>query len=245
MTSNAERDQVTIILPTLNEIEGMKWFMPRLKKEWVDEVIVADGGSTDGTLEYCRQNGYTVFVQSGKGLPNAQEEALARSTKGIIVMSTPDGNSLPELIPSMVAKIRQGYDMVIASRYLGEAKSEDDDMVTAFGNWMFTRLINLFFGGRYTDSLVGHRAYRREAVVRMGLPELTRGGWINRKFPRMNSWESGASIRAAKLRLKVGEIPGDEPKRIGGARKMSVIKNGLGALTQIIQEVWIGKRFLR
>ena len=52
-----------------------------------------------------------------------------------------------------------------------------------------------------------------------------------------DSWETGSSIRAAKLKLKVGEIPGDEPLRIGGRRKMSIIKNGLGIIFQMISEL--------
>lgn len=44
--------------------------------------------------------------------------------------------------------------MVIASRYLGAAKSEDDDFVTAFGNWLFTGTVNWLHGGHYTDAMV-------------------------------------------------------------------------------------------
>lgn len=237
-------DYVTVILPTFNEINGMKWFMPRLKKEWYDELIVADGGSTDGTLEYCRESGYFVFVQSGKGLPKAYEEAYdMMKGAGVIVILTPDGNSLPELIPRLVAKIREGYDMAIASRYLGDAKSEDDDVMTAFGNWMFTRSINFLFGGRYTDTLVGCRAFRKEAMDKMRLRYISQVSWLSKRFPRMNSWEAGASMRAAKLKLKVAEIPGDEPKRIGGVRKMSIVKSGFGTLFQIIQELMIGNHY--
>ena len=52
----------------------------------------------------------------------------------------------------------------------------------------------------------------------------------------MNSWETGSSIRAAKLQLKVTEIPGDEPERIGGVRKLSISRNGLGVVLQILFE---------
>jgi glycosyltransferase involved in cell wall biosynthesis len=239
------RDYVTVLIPTFNEINGMKWFMPRLKREWYDELIVADAGSTDGTLEYCRENGYPVFVQSGKGLPNAYEEAYGMlKSEGIVVTLSPDGNSLPELIPLLTAKIREGYDMAIASRYLGDAKSEDDDAMTAFGNWMFTRLINFLFGGHYTDTLVAIRAYRKEAIDRMRLRDIIRTSWLSKRCSLMNSWETGSSIRAAKLKLKVAEIPGDEPKRIGGERKMTVVKNGLGTLFQVLQEKVIGQRFI-
>ena len=236
-----ENEQVSLIVPTMNEIDGLKWFMPRLKKEWYDEMIIADGGSTDGTVEYCRENGYPLLIQTGKGLPNAYDEAYRRVTKGIVVTITPDGNSLPELIPDLVSKIREGYDMVIASRYLGKAKSYDDDLFTGFGNSMFTGMINVLFHADYTDTLVGLRAYRREAMEKMFLPDQHLQGWLKKRFCLMNSWETGSSIRAAKLGLKVTSIPGDEPKRIGGVRKLSIIRNGLGVVLQILHELIIGR----
>ena len=52
----------------------------------------------------------------------------------------------------------------------------------------------------------------------------------------MNSWETGSSIRAARLRLKVTEIPGDEPAHIGGERKLSIIRNGFGTVFQILYD---------
>lgn len=240
-----EKDlKVTIIIPTLDEIEGMKWFMPRIKKEWYDELIIVDGGSTDGTVEYCRENDYPIFIQSKKGYARALDEAFRRSTKDIIVTTTADGSSLPELIPGLIAKIREGYDMVIASRYLGPAKSLDDDIFTSFGNRMFTAMINSLFGGRYTDTLVALRAYRRGAVNRMFLYDQDKQFWLKKIFLEMNSWETASSIRAAEFKLKVYELPGDEPKRIGGKRKLSIVKNGLGTLFQILHEFITGCSFL-
>lgn len=230
--------QVTIIIPTLNEIEGMKWFMPQLKKEWYDEIIVVDGGSTDGTVEYCRENGYPVFIQSKKGYANAFDEAFLRSTKDIIVAVTPDGNSVPGFIPKLAQKIQDGYDMAVASRYFGSAKSYDDDLATRLGNRVFTSLINLLFNAHYTDTLVGFRALRREAIHKMHLYDQNKQCFLRKMFPgiEMNSPDPGSGIRAAKLKLKVAEIPADEPKRIGGKRKLSIIKGGFGVLIQILYE---------
>mgnify|MGYP001585093886 FL=1 len=217
--------KTTLFIPTLNEIDGMKTIMPRVKKQWVDEILVLDGGSTDGTVEYARSRGYRVAMQKSKGITNAYREALAVARGDYIIAFSPDGNSVPEVIPKLVKKIKEGYDMVIASRYKGGAKSDDDDLVTAFGNWMFTKIINICFGGNYTDSLVMFRAFRKDIVqkIPIGIP---RAGL-----------EPILSIRCAKLKLKVAEIPASEPKRIGSARKMNPLLNGLDVLRLIFMEL--------
>jgi len=45
---------VTLLIPTLNEVNGMKEIMPKIKKEWCDQILIVDGQSTDGTVEYAR-----------------------------------------------------------------------------------------------------------------------------------------------------------------------------------------------
>ncbi len=217
--------KTTLFVPTLNEIDGMKAIMPHVKKQWVDEILVLDGGSTDGTVEYAKQQGYRVVMQKSKGITNAYREALKIAEGDFIVAFSPDGNSLPEVIPQLVRKIKEGYDMVIASRYKGNAKSDDDDPVTAFGNWMFTTLINICFGGKYTDSLVMLRAFKKDIVKELHI-DVPRAGL-----------EPILSIRCAKQKLKVAEIPASEPKRIGGKRKMNPLLNGLDIFRLIFAEL--------
>lgn len=55
--------KVTLLIPTLNEIDGMRAIMPLIKKEWCDQIIILDGKSTDGTIEYAKKQGYFVYVQ--------------------------------------------------------------------------------------------------------------------------------------------------------------------------------------
>lgn len=217
--------KTTLFIPTLNEIDGMKVIMPKVKKQWVDEVLVLDGGSTDGTIEYAKQKGYRIVMQKSKGITKAYQEALKVAKGDIIVAFSPDGNSLPEAIPALVKKMNEGYDMVIASRYKKGAKSEDDDPITAFGNWMFTTMINICFGGHYTDSLVMLRAFKKDIVTKLHI-DVPRAGM-----------EPILSIRCAKEKLKVTEIPASEPKRIGGIRKMNPLLNGLDILRLIFAEL--------
>ena len=231
----------TLLVMTLNELEGMKTIMPRVRPEWCDQIIVVDGGSTDGTIEWARAHGYTVYVQKRRGFRHAYTEVWPMITGDVVLTFSPDGNSIAELIPDILAKMREGYDMVIASRYLGPAKSEDDDIVTGFGNWLFTNTVNLLHGGRYTDAMVIFRAYRRSLPEELDLDKDEGYALAERLFRTNISWEPLLSVRAAKRKLRVGEIPGDEPPRIGGERKLKVLKWGAAYYFQFVREVFCWK----
>ncbi len=208
------RPTTTLLLPTLNEIEAVRVIVPQIEPGWVDEVIVIDGGSTDGTVEFMRKSEFHIHSQTGRGYGQGMLQGLRLAKGDIVVEFTPDGNSLPHDIPRIIDKISEGYDLVVGSRYLGEARSDDDDWLTSLGNRLFTGIVNLLFGARYTDVLVGFRAFRRDKALMLALDA-----------PGL-SWPCQTSIRFARAGLRVGEIPAREPARIGGVRKMRPFKTG-------------------
>jgi glycosyltransferase involved in cell wall biosynthesis len=214
----------------------MKAIMHRVDRAWVDQILILDGGSTDGTIQWARDNGYSVYVQKKPGIRQAYMEALPLLDSDVVLTFSPDGNSIPELIPALVAKINEGYDMVIASRYLWPARSEDDDFLTAFGNWFFTRTVNLLHGGRYTDAMVIYRAYRKQLVRDLELDQERWHHWPERLFGCRISWEPMLSARAARRGLRICEIPGAEPPRIGGERKLRIWRWGAAYYYQFIRD---------
>jgi glycosyltransferase involved in cell wall biosynthesis len=235
------RPSVTLLVPTLNEIDGMKVIMPQVEQGWCDQILVVDGRSTDGTAEWARAQGYDVVIQGRKGIRHAYHDAFPHVRGEIVVTFSQDGNYVPGLIPELVAKFVSGYDMVIASRYAPGARSDDDDYLTAFGNWMFTTLINRLHGGRYTDAMVIFRAYWTRLYWELGLdredayaPEKLLGTVIG--------VEPLLSVRAAKRRLRIAEIPGDEPARIGGERKLLPFRWGGAYLLQTIRETYYWRK---
>src|SRR5262249_30240475 len=161
-----------------------------------------------------KEHGYELYIQKRKGPRMAYNEVMEHVRGDIVLTFSPDGNSIPELIPPLVEKMKEGYDMVIASRYLGDAKSDDDGLLTGFGNWLFNRLINGFYGGRYTDCMVIYRAWRKALFYELDLHK-DESHAPEKWFGTVISIEPLLSIRAAKRRLKIGEIPGDEPPRVG------------------------------
>jgi len=228
---------ITLCVLTLNEIDSVQVIMPQVDRSLFCQILVIDGGSTDGTIEWCRQQGFEVYVQQKRGLRQAYLEALPYIRGEAMITFSPDGNSLTEVLPALVAELNKGVDMTIVSRYLGEAKSEDDSLITRFGNWMFTTLINVLHGGKYTDAMVIYRGYRKNLFNELNLTD-DRAFTIPEKlfFTRI-SIEPLLSIRAARAKLRVTEIPGSEPKRIGGERKLQIIRWGLAFLYQTVTQV--------
>lgn len=220
----------TLLIPTLNELDALRVILPQIQEGLVDELLFVDGGSTDGTVDFLRSQGCRVHHQVQRGYGSAMREGVELAQGEIIVEFPADGSSLASAVPELVARVEEGWDLVIASRYLGSARSEDDDRVTALGNWLFTRLVNLLFGTRYTDVLVGFRAYRKSRFLELAMDQ------------RGLSWPCQSSIRFARAGMRVTEVPADEPARIGGVRKMSPLGTGWEVLTLIGREFLASKR---
>ncbi len=231
--------KVTLLIPTLNEEVGMRQVMPKVKKEWVDQILVVDGKSKDKTVAIAKEMGYDVVIQETPGIRGAYMDALPHIKGDVILTFSPDGNSIPELIPECINKLKEGYDMVIVSRYAKGAKSYDDDAVTSFGNWLFTGTINNLHGAKYTDAMVIYRAYPKKLIYDLDLDKDSSFEFEEKLFKTKISWEPLLSIRAAKRKLKLAEIPGDEPAREGGERKLQVLKWGAAYMYEIWRELFV------
>ena len=215
----------TVIIPTKDEIVAIKQILPQVNRDWAEEWLVIDGNSTDGTIEEAEKMGFRVIRQKGNGLGDAYREAVRNASCENILFFSPDGNAPPEYIPKLIQKMYEGnYDIVQISRFAKTGKSEDDTAITAFGNRMFTFLANCFFGGRLTDTLFGFKIIKKKVFQEINLD----GEFL--------TLEQQMSIKSMKLHLKIAEIPGTEPKRVGGEAKMKPLVTGRQLSIQIIKE---------
>ena len=214
----------TIFVLTLDEIDGVSAIMPKVKKEWADQIVLVDGGSTDGTIEKAKELGFDVIHQKNKGEGNACRVGTDATESDFVMFFSPDGNDVPTDIPKLIQKTKEGFDVVHISRFGKESISEDANWLERFGNNMFTFLVNSFFGGTYTDALNGFRIIKRKL-------------WDELKTDaQFLNIEQQTCIRLAKRKIPIYEIEGMEPKRIGGERKIRPLTTGAQLSYQIIKE---------
>ena len=216
---------ITLLLPTLNEVTGFKAIFPKIDRSLFDEVLVIDGGSTDGTIEYAKSQNLNVVMQKEKGLGPAVMEAISIIKTDCVIEFSLDGNCMVEQLEPLVQNLLEGDDLVVVSRYLPPAISYDDTFITAFGNKMFTFLIGLLGKFKPTDTLTIYRGFDVKIAK---YPEF-------KKFMYGPVFEPLISAVAIYRNLNISEIPGDEPARIGGTSKMSVIYNGLCIVLCIVR----------
>ncbi len=229
----------TLVVLTLNEIEGLRQVFAKIPTGCVDEILAVDGGSTDGTLEFFAARGVRTIRQEKRGRGEAFRLAVREARNDLLVFFSPDGNEDPDDIPRLVQGLADGCDMVIASRFMPRARSEDDDRwmfaSRRWGNLTFTWLANALWGGpaRITDTINGFRGVTRGAFERL------------RPDAEGYAIEFQMSIRALQLGLKVLEIPTVESPRIGkGVSKLNAIPVGFQFLLLMLRE-WAFPRVTR
>tara|TARA_B110000014_G_scaffold228171_1_gene188387 strand:- start:2573 stop:3244 length:672 start_codon:yes stop_codon:yes gene_type:complete len=218
-----------LVIPTLNEIDGMKKVIPLIDRSWVDEILIVDGGSTDGTIEEAKNMNLKILSQKSPGFGGAIYDGFQSTDAEYLLMFGADGNNEPEEIPKLLEKIKQDYDQVMISRFGETSINEDAGLIDTFGNKLFTNSANILFGGHLSDSLSSSRAF-------------TRKSWNDIKLDSMGlDAVLQMSIRGMKKKHRILEIDGNERARIGGERKMHRISTGLSLSTRIFKEFfWNG-----
>jgi glycosyltransferase involved in cell wall biosynthesis len=200
---------VAVVIPTFNEAESIASVVAELPRAVVDRVIVADGGSVDGTQEHARKAGAEVIaVGRGYGLA-CLAGAQAAAEGGIVVFMDGDGADDPAAIAALVDPIRAGdYDFVIASRVRGEREPGSMAAHQLLAGLIAGSLTRLLYGVRYTD-MCAFRAIRRDTLLKLDMREMTYG------------WNLEMQMRVARAGLRVLEVPVAYRKRLGGESKVA------------------------
>ena len=226
----------SLIILTLNEIEGVRTLYDRIPFDAVDECFVVDGGSIDGTVEFFRERGIKVVPQEIEGRGEAFQIAVREVKGDYLIFFSPDGNEDSGDMPKLLELLAMGYEIAIASRFLSCSQNEEDDLRfpwRAWANRAFTFIANIIWNTNrnyITDTINGYRAIKKEAFNKLNI---NAPGFVI---------EYQMSIRAMKLGLKVVEIPTVEGQRIGGVSTAKSIPTGLLFLRFLLKEIMNGSK---
>jgi glycosyltransferase involved in cell wall biosynthesis len=217
--------RVSVVIPTLNEADNLPSVLPRIP-DWVDEVLIVDGHSTDGTAEVAQRllPSVRVIQQAGRGKGDALRAGFEHARGDIVVMLDADGSMDPGEIPGFVGALLAGADMAKGSRFLQGGGTSDMPLYRQLGNLGFVMLVRMFFGGRYSDLCYGYIAFWAHVLPHL---QFDCDGF---------EVETVLNIRALRAQMKVTEVPSFESARVYGKGRLRTIPDGWRVLKSVFRE---------
>ena len=222
---------VTVLICTLNEEENLPHVLPRIP-EWVDEVILVDGHSTDRTVEVAKKlrPDIKILYQPGKGKGDALRYGIKHASGDLIVTLDADGATPPVEMFRFIKPLLDGYDFAKGTRFI-KGSTERKPWYRILGNFIITLVFDILFLKRYTDLCSGYNAFWEKSIERINLD--SRDGFEN---------EPLIHARVVKAGLKVIEVGYKERARISGEIKERSWRQGTKAIKTILRERFFGKQ---
>jgi glycosyltransferase involved in cell wall biosynthesis len=216
---------VSVVIPAKNEAANLPHVFKTVPA-WVDEIILVDGHSVDDTVAVTRAlcPQAKVVAQTGKGKGDALMAGFAVATGDIIVMIDADGSTDGAEIIQFVSALVAGADFAKGSRFCGSGRSDDITGIRRYGNRLLNLLVNQMFGTQFTDLCYGYNAFWSRHLAAL---EINCTGF---------EVETLMNIRAAKVGLKIHEVPSHERSRLYGASNLRAFRDGWRILKLIVRE---------
>ena len=222
---------VSVIIPTLNEAANLPYVLNTIP-DWVDEVIVVDGRSTDDTERIARllHPGIKVVHELTPGKGAALKAGLRAATSDYLIALDADGSMDGGRLEAFRDALDNGAEYVKGSRFAAGGGSADITRFRRFGDRGICLLMRILFGAHYSDATYGYFAIRADRFDHLGIDS--------------NGFETEIlmNIRAHRAGLKIAEVPCFEGNRISGNSNLSAFRDGFRIAGYIVREKSRGHR---
>jgi hypothetical protein len=210
------KNKVSIVIPTLNEEEGISLILRKIPPDLNCETIVVDGCSTDRTVEMAKKHGAKVIIEKRKGYGRAHKTGFKYGKGNIIATLDGDGSYDPKHIKTLIKVLRdKNVDFVSGDR-LSNLEIDSMSPIHKFGNWLISLVSNILFGTKIHDSQSGMWVFHKNLLKKLNLNE------------NGMSFSSEIKLEAYK-KAKFLEYPISYKKRIG-RKKQNFFIQGYGIL---------------
>ncbi len=203
-------EPVSVVIPTFNEVDSIGQVLREIPADFAHDLIVADGGSRDGTQDAARAAGARV-IEAGRGYGRAcaMGAAAADPRSTVIVFLDGDGADRGDLIARIAGPVLAGtQDFVLASRTQGVREPGSMNWHQVLAGRLAGFGMGALYGMTYSD-MCAFRAITREALAALDMREMTYG------------WNIEMQMKAARQRLRIAEVPMPYRCRIGGQSKVA------------------------
>ena len=213
--------RTSLVIPAYNEVEGLP-LVVREYLDMVDEVIMVDDGSSDGTFQAAQALvcGKVKLLRHevNQGKVAALRTGVLQASGDIIIFTDADNTYPARYVPPLVQEIEKGADLVLGARIQAR---ENIPAFNRLGNNIFSFLATYISCIRIKDSQTGMRAFRREMFDKLDVKA------------KGLEFETKMTVRAAKLGYKIVEIPIEYRERVGKS-KLNPLKDGARMLTALL-----------
>jgi glycosyltransferase involved in cell wall biosynthesis len=166
---------LSILMPCLNEARTLGTCISKAqaylaRQNFLGEIIVADNGSTDGSIEIAKSLGARVVAVPERGYGKALQMGIKAAHGKFVIMGDADDSYDFESLEAFIEKLQAGYDLVVGNRFEGGIKSGAmPPLHRYFGNPLLTTIGRLLFKSPVNDFCCGLRGFRRDAILQLGL----------------------------------------------------------------------------
>ena len=213
---------LTLVIPAKYEADSLPKVLEEVKTFGCEIIIVLESNDIE-TINSTKGYNCNLIYQSEKGYGNALIEGMNSVQTDYLCIFNADGSFDPKYLNEMLSKCEENYDFIFASRYMKNSGSDDDTLITKVGNYVFTKIGNIFFSVNISDILYTYLLGKTNSFKKLNLK--CKDFSLCVEMP----------IKAQRFKMNYIDIASYERKRIAGEKKVNEFKDGFKILYYMIK----------